>query len=202
MPPNSSCILPSSSFLPMSDPEKILFETRQHLLILLNRLIFMIFQSILFVFADFGLISLFSIEPLWPFIIAGLLILIGFGVSIYPWLMTTLTITNQRVIIRKQTGLFHNELLAANLNKIRETAIKMDGLGAALKFGSITIMSDLELSNKQLKIDNIPNLNELKIYLDKILNLVAEKTPKEDLPEFPAETVKTNSDKNATDIAI
>lgn len=176
--------VPISTANELDQNETVLFEAHQHTLILILRLFRGILESSLLILAAFGTISLFSLEPVWPFVIAGLLILINFAVRLIPWLKTTFSISHQRVIIREQNGLIEHNIYTSNLDKIRETAVSIQGLGSIFHYGQLIIMSDLELSRKQLNFKNTPSANEVKIYLDKIVNLVKESTPKDKLPAF------------------
>lgn len=165
--------------------ERELYNSRQHLAILIWKITMIVLLGAIMVFAALGIASAFQIEKTWPIVIAVVLSLIGLALAIYRWLATSITITDQRILIHKQSGLFSNELLSVNLNKIKETASEQY-LSAenVFGFGTLVIMGDLELSRKQFQVENLPKIKKVKIYLDKIVNMVNTNSNKDDLPEF------------------
>lgn len=174
-----------TSFKGQIENEKILFFAHPHLLIFIWSIIKVLILSALIVFTGIGASYLFSFRMIYGISVASLICLVILFFVWFLWQKTFFIITNHRVLIRTQKGLFHNEMWSVNLTKVRETAYQLSKfLGSIFGYGTILIQSDVELGKKKMSFQNLPHVQDAKFFLDKIVGIVESGKDKDKFPEF------------------
>ena len=136
--------------------------------------------------AGFFDLDFIDIYEQYSLLIGFLFLLINLIYWYYLRQKTFFTITNQRLILSQQLGIFKNQSYSINLNKIKETAFKKNQfLGEIFGYGEIMIHADSEfLESRFLKFPALESVREVKLYLDKIVALIQEGVKRDDLPLF------------------
>lgn len=174
-----------TSFKGQIENEKILFFARPHLLIFIWSIIKILILSALIIFTGIGASYIFSFKMIYGILAASLICIIALIFIWFLWQKTFFIITNHRVLIRIQKGLFHNEMWSVNLTKVRETAYQLSKfLGSIFGYGTILIQSDVELGKKKISFQNLPHVQDAKFFLDKIVEMVESGKNKDKFPEF------------------
>ena len=139
--------------------EKILFESRKHIFVLLGRL----FKEILILavliagwFVIYGRPEFF-----WVQIVIGVLVAVVLVFVFIDWLRwnkEAFYITNRRVI--HTTGVFNKKVLDSSISKINDVIMEQSFLGRMFDYGTIKILTATEeVINR---VDNIASPVELK----------------------------------------
>lgn len=179
--------LPTFHFQGQQTNEKILLLKHKHWLLIVYKIIKMLILTTFVSLVLWAIFTIFEIDKLALLILVVSLIFLSFSFFIYfQYQKTYCLITNQRVILSIQRGLFSNKTRSINLNKIHETAFSLNGLfGSIFGFGKLTIESEIESAeNRQMTFENIAQVKDSKFFLDKIITLIEEGTPNDQLPIF------------------
>lgn len=155
-----------NSFEGQLPSEKTILITRKHWIILIKSILFIKFLAIL-PFIIYFLIRLknwYSIfSSLYWFLITIyfliLWVLLFYQILIY--ILTTLIVTNKRVIIIRQLNLFKHTRNETELGKIQDITIKIFGIiPTFLNFGDLEIQT--AAAEIKLYLDQFPNPQKIK----------------------------------------
>ncbi|MGB9609114.1 MAG: PH domain-containing protein [Minisyncoccia bacterium] len=155
--------------------EKSIFLIRRHkLFFFLPILLFVFLAFLIFVFVSYlpqDIYQKFSDLILFLEIVCFSILWLGLFLNLMLYSLTTLILTNQRIIKIEEKGLFNYERSELELNKIQDISVNLSGLlGNFLNFGEILIQT--AAAENKFKISFLPNPLMIK---SKILEVKAKK---------------------------
>ena len=102
------------------------------------------------------------------------------------YLKTYFIVTDSRIIISEQLNLFKNVTKSVNLNKLIDVATESSGkMFSFFGVGKIIIKTNSDLKqNRKLSFENLSDVQDVKLFLDNIEDLIRRNTDKNSLPSF------------------
>lgn len=166
--------------------ERTLFYSPEHILITVLAVVKLIVAMVIVSLATYTVLNFFRIDVRFTLVATALIMIIGGTYIYFHQQKTYFQITNQRIILSLQEGLFKNKSYSTNLNKIKETAFTVDGLLASLfGYGTVFIHSEAEfVENRLITFKYLPNAKEVKLFIDRVRDLVEQGKKREELPIY------------------
>jgi len=175
-------------FKGQSADERLLLHQNQFVFILIKKLIKYLIQAFILAFAVVGFLAVLDIVNYnhYAVIIGAVFFIVWTLNLVILYLKTYFIVTDSRIIISEQLNLFKNVTKSVNLNKLIDVATESSGkMFSFFGVGKIIIKTNSDLKqNRKLSFENLSDVQDVKLFLDNIEDLIRRNTDKNSLPSF------------------
>ncbi len=183
----------------MGQKEKIALKERQHVLVILPRLVLWGAVSVLILLVTFVLVAVTPLDGLALVLLLALVVPFWrIMVDFLNWWNEQYVITNRRVI--QLEGIINKHSIDSSLEKVNDVVLEQSALGRLLNYGDVQILTASEIGVnlfrrishpvrfKTAMLNQKEGLSQLDIFEGKAGRVLAEEAPSRgDIPELIAE---------------